>query len=153
MKKIIYLILLLVSMSNHALFSQEARANNPMSNFTNGEIVCSDNIKKTGSNLRKNTEAYDQYILGVFQQVPYVNENGETYYSKKSPVMQEGVCDVKFNSENGAIKKGDVLTSSSAPGVAMKATKSGMIIGVALEDAASTSGLVKIRVLIQYVKQ
>jgi len=35
----------------------------------------------------------------------------------------------------------------------MKATQSGMIIGIALEDANPSNGLVKIRILIQYVKQ
>lgn len=67
-------------------------------------------------------------------------------------IKREGIYLVKFNSENGPIKKGDIVTTSSEPGVAMKATESGMIIGIALEDANGESGLVKIRILIQYVK-
>ena len=155
MKKITYLIILVVSLSSHTFFAQEnsVRPIKPFHDFVNGEIVCSDNIKPLVNGLRKNTEAYDHYVIGVFQQIAYVNENGETIYSKKSPVMQEGLCQVKFNSENGPIKKGDALTSSSEPGVAMRATKSGMIIGLALEDAPSVSGLIKVRVLVQYLKQ
>ncbi len=33
----------------------------------------------------------------------------------------------------------------------MKSTKSGMILGVALEDASKQKGLIKIRLLIQYI--
>jgi hypothetical protein len=39
---------------------------------------------------------------------------------------------VKVSTENGAIKIGDTLTSSSIPGVAMKATKAGSVIGRAM---------------------
>ena len=35
------------------------------------------------------------------------------------------------------IKKGDLLTSSTIPGVAVKALESGYVIGSALEDAAN----------------
>lgn len=48
--------------------------------------------------------------------------------------------------ENGAISVGDALTSSSQPGVAMKATHAGKIIGYAMESA-NQAGFV--RVLIQ----
>ena len=40
----------------------------------------------------------------------------------------------KVSSQNGIILKGDPLTSSSIPGVAMKATKAGRVIGYALEN-------------------
>jgi len=39
---------------------------------------------------------------------------------------------VKISTENGPVKSGDILTSSSIPGVAMKATKAGPIIGFAM---------------------
>ncbi|MEK7124691.1 MAG: hypothetical protein AAB877_03380 [Patescibacteria group bacterium] len=49
---------------------------------------------------------------------------------------------VKVNTENGLIKIGDVLTSSSTPGIAMKAIKAGPIIGIAMSgfdgDGAGT---------------
>ncbi len=41
--------------------------------------------------------------------------------------------------ENGAIKKGDLLTISSTPGVAMKATRPGPTVGKALEDFDGSS--------------
>ena len=44
------------------------------------------------------------------------------------------------STENGPIQKGDYLTSSSLPGVAMKATRAGMSIGVAMEDFNGSNG-------------
>ena len=48
------------------------------------------------------------------------------------PVALNGLVPVKVNTENGAIARGDLLTSSSTPGVAMKATGAGMVIGQAI---------------------
>ena len=42
--------------------------------------------------------------------------------------------------ENGMINQGDYLTSSSTPGTAMKATKWGRVIGIALEPFDSNQG-------------
>jgi cysteine-rich repeat protein len=44
-----------------------------------------------------------------------------------------GRVPVKVSTENGAIEPGDYLTSSTKPGVAMKATQAGPVIGKALE--------------------
>lgn len=68
-------------------------------------------------------------------------------------ITEEGNAYVKFNSENGIISSGDPVTSSSVPGEAMKATQSGIILGIATEDATTPSGLIQVRVLIQYLKQ
>src|SRR5262249_2280629 len=46
-----------------------------------------------------------------------------------------GYFSAKVTLENGAIHRGDPLTSSSKPGYAMKATDACKIIGYALEDA------------------
>ncbi len=58
-----------------------------------------------------------------------------------------GQINTKVSNINGAIKQGDALTSSNIPGVAVKATEAGYIIGHALEsfNANTTS---KIRVMV-----
>jgi len=53
------------------------------------------------------------------------------------PVALSGRVPVKVNEENGIIRKGDPITASSTPGEGMKATKSGRIIGYALENYPS----------------
>ncbi len=55
------------------------------------------------------------------------------------PVALTGRVPTQVSPINGAIMIGDPLTTSEYPGVAMKATKPGMILGYALEAAAATS--------------
>ena len=64
----------------------------------------------------------------------------------KAPVALAGRVPVKVSLENGPIEAGDRLTSSSVPGVAMKTTKAGMTIGMALEplDAVASGSYAKI---------
>ena len=49
-----------------------------------------------------------------------------------APLALSGRIPVKVCLEGGAIRNGDFLTSSSTPGVAMKATEPGRVIGMAL---------------------
>jgi len=50
------------------------------------------------------------------------------------PISLAGRVPVKVSTENGVIKEGDYLTSSTIPGVAMKAINAGPVIGKALES-------------------
>ncbi len=85
--------------------------------------------------LTQSTRGYQDQILGVVSTDPN-DFLGQTIAKEKNPqpIGLAGRLPVKVSLENGPIKKGDLLTSSSTPGVAMKATKSGMTIGMALED-------------------
>jgi hypothetical protein len=62
-----------------------------------------------------------------------------------------GVIPTKVCTEGGAIKKGDLIVSSSIAGVAMKAdldkVKPGQVIGKALENYDGT-GVAKINVMV-----
>jgi hypothetical protein len=60
--------------------------------------------------------------------------SGESAY----PIALTGRVPVILSTENGDIKKGDQLMLSSIPGVAMKATGTGAVIGLALEDFDTT---------------
>jgi hypothetical protein len=118
--------------------------------YSTGTIMSSDNatLKET---FRMSGKSYDDNIIGVYRE-DTLAEKVKMYFNY-SPIVSSGITYVRYNSETGLIKKGDFITSSSETGVGMKAIKTGMVLGVALEDATSASGLVKIRVLIQYVKQ
>src|SRR3990167_1524749 len=59
----------------------------------------------------------------------------------KLPVALAGKVPTKVSLENGPIAIGDPLTSSSTPGVAMKATEPGMIVGFALEPFGEVSSM------------
>lgn len=94
-------------------------------------------ISVRNSEYRISTEPYEKSMMGVVS----INSALILEYDDNPgtiPVITEGVALVRVNEENGPIKQGDMLTSSSTPGEAMKATKSGFILGIAQEDYPSS---------------
>lgn len=119
--------------------------------FSIGDILVSSDASINPDSLSLSSKAYDELIVGVYREVELNKEiDPKRVKIRINPVTYRGTTNVKYNSENGSIKKGDPITSSSEPGVGMKATEKGIILGVALEDASSKEGLIKIRVLVQY---
>ena len=117
--------------------------------FENGDVLISYIGTFHGRSFEVCKKPYSNYLLGVYyDDNSKVSKDPRMY---KNPVKTKGITFVKYNSENGSIKAGDPVTSSNTQGVAMKATKSGMILGIALEDASKQKGLIKIRLLIQYI--
>jgi cysteine-rich repeat protein len=80
----------------------------------------------------KSSVSYDQNLLGVvsYSDIPALGTKLNNNYL---PISLAGRVPVKVSTENGNIEAGDYLTSSTKPGVAMKATKAGTVIGKALE--------------------
>ncbi|MCK4520789.1 right-handed parallel beta-helix repeat-containing protein [Candidatus Parcubacteria bacterium] len=110
--------------------------------FSNKELEPGDVVRIKESNLvEKTVSSYEQTIIGVISTKPGLilgsGCNTEDY-PFQVPVALVGRVPVKVNLENGPIKIGDFLTSSSEPGVAMKATGPGRIIGQAFEPFDGT---------------
>ena len=110
-------------------------------------IVINDN----GDYVRSNT-SYDSSIVGVES-----GDRGRFRLKEGTPEREEGQRQVgimghvlvNVSLENGPIKPGDSLTTSSLPGHAMKSTESGMIVGKALGSFDGSDGDTgKIEVLI-----
>lgn len=76
---------------------------------------------------------YDPMVVGVMTDNPAISLNFESV-TKTYPVISSGNAYVNVSGANGAIKNGDPITSSSTPGVGMKADRSGYVLGSALED-------------------
>ena len=113
------------------------------SDLTAGDIVSFD-LPNHNSGLVKSPAAYDKNIIGVISTSPS-QIMGESS-SKTAPLALVGRVPVKISGENGPIAVGDPITSSSIPGVGMKAVKAGMIVGRALEDWSPDSGKTQILV-------
>jgi hypothetical protein len=75
--------------------------------------------------VEKSSLPYQSTVLGVTDNV---------YEDGQASIITNGQASLTVSTVNGPIKKGDMLTSSSVPGLAMKATQAGFIVGVALED-------------------
>jgi hypothetical protein len=76
----------------------------------------------------------DPNLLGFIVK-PETGADGKKLNDHYLPLAIYGYFPAKVSVENGAIKRGDALTSSSKPGYAMKATQACKTIGYALEDA------------------
>ncbi|MBI2444727.1 MAG: hypothetical protein HYV42_05840, partial [Candidatus Magasanikbacteria bacterium] len=90
-------------------------------------------------------------VVGVVSSLPFQVMGGDVLGESKNakPIALAGRVPVKVSNENGKIKAGDQLTVSSIPGVAKRATKAGVTIGRALEDAdCRDGGVCKVLVLV-----
>ena len=100
-----------------------------------GEIVSLADYDKLG----KSTESYDENLIGVISSSETFTVSlgdVEPLYNdtERLPIALVGKCLVKVSSEAGHIKLGDPITTSSIPGVGMKATRSGKVLGYAMQD-------------------
>jgi len=103
--------------------------------------------------LARSSEPYATAVVGVYSANPgFVGgDSGDADMTGKIPLAVVGVVPVKASAENGSITPGDLLTSASMLGYAMKATdlKVGTIIGKALEPLDEDSGIINILVMLQ----
>ncbi|WP_262247415.1 beta strand repeat-containing protein, partial [Parapedobacter soli] len=104
--------------------------------------------------VERSAEAYSPLVVGVYATKPGVlltEEGPGTDISDKVPMGVVGVIPTKVCPEGGAIKRGDLLVTSSLPGVAMKAdpdkVRVGQVIGKALQEYNGNS-VGKIKVLV-----
>ncbi|MFZ4648218.1 MAG: beta strand repeat-containing protein [Patescibacteria group bacterium] len=92
----------------------------------------------------------DLTVVGIVSDNPSIIA-GRVESANKAIVAMMGVVKVKVTSANGKIKKGDLLTTSSISGYAMKSSPffSGTVIGKALEDLVGKRGEIKVLVNLQ----
>jgi hypothetical protein len=107
--------------------------------------------------LVKAAGAYSTSVAGIYSTSPgFVAGGGDAEGNGtegKVPVAVLGVVPAKASAENGAIRPGDLLTTSDTPGHVMKATDRdrmlGAIVGKALESLDSGTGTIKVLVTLQ----
>jgi hypothetical protein len=104
--------------------------------------------------VEKSATPYSTLVAGVYATKPGVlltEGHIDTDLSAQVPMGVVGVIPTKVCTEGGAISRGDLLVTSSTPGVAMKAdpdkVKIGQVLGKALE-AYEAKGISKIKVLV-----
>ena len=103
-----------------------------------GEVV----YAKGGLSVGRASGETKNLVLGVVSTKPGLLlgaddsslQSGEAKY----PIALTGRVPVRLSTENGDIKAGDELMLSSIPGVVMKASSTGFIVGRALEDFDGT---------------
>lgn len=110
-----------------------------------GDVVIIDS--KMNRRVIKSNRAYDPRVAGIISENP-VFQIGKTEGFKPLSLAEQVRCNA--TTENGPIKRGDLLVTSSKPGYAMRAElnklRPGMILGKALEPLEEDEG--KIVVLV-----
>lgn len=97
------------------------------------EVVSLDPLLPNG--VERSKKANDRSVLGVVSTNPAMVIGGTDGLGANGvAIALSGRVPVKVTSENGPIKRGEILTASSTPGAAMKATKAGGMLGIAMED-------------------
>ncbi len=107
--------------------------------------------------IRPNTEAYDRRVAGVVSGAgdlkPGLVLGKQAGKSDRLPIALIGKVYCKVDANFGAIEIGDLLTTSSTPGHAMKVVEQakafGAVIGKALRPFTSGRGLIPILVALQ----
>lgn len=94
-----------------------------------GDIIISNGEK----GLTRTQVTYDNRIFGVIDTSPVVVLREAS--SSATPVIRLGDVLTNVTDYNGAIKKGDLITTSPVLGKGMKAGQSGYVLGSALENA------------------
>lgn len=84
------------------------------------------------SQVQKSEIPYDMNVLGVVSTKPGLVIGEADGDEKPIIVGLAGRVPVKVTNQNGAIQAGDYITTSSIPGIGMKATEPGQVVGKAL---------------------
>jgi hypothetical protein len=79
--------------------------------------------------IRRASGTYENALIGVI-----TDQAGVTVGQGDQPVALTGRIPAKVTNKNGAIKVGDPITSSDIPGVGMRATEPGRVVGIALQS-------------------
>jgi hypothetical protein len=99
-----------------------------------GEVVAIDPIND--HSVKKALYQNQSDVVGVVSSDPGFVAG--SYTEDSYPIALVGRVPVKVSTENGMIKAGDYLTAASVPGHAMRATRSGRVLGKALENLDAT---------------
>jgi hypothetical protein len=141
MKKIITLIICSVAVLFYS--SIPVSAQSILSNGTaiglaiSGKIANGDIITTSSNGYTLSTSPYDPQIFGVVSLNPAVYLKNTTA-THDTPVISSGVVLVRVSTQNGNIKSGDFITSSTIPGVGVKASDNGFVLGQAEQSYASS---------------
>ena len=112
---------------------------------------------ESGSDVLKSAEPYSTLVAGIYSTKPGVVGRRQTTDAKTSttevPMAMVGIVPTKVSAENGPIKRGDLLVTSSTVGYAMKGTDRskmlGAVVGKALGNLDSGTGVIEVLVTLQ----
>jgi len=98
----------------------------------NGSLICA-----TDEGFVLCNSVSDPSMYGILNDEPAAYFSTENIENARLTVT-DGLTIARVSAESGNIVSGDLITSSSIPGVAQKATRNGYVLGIALENFEPT---------------
>lgn len=111
--------------------------------------------ESAGGDVAKSSVSYSTLVAGIYSTKPGLLGRRQTGEDRDAelPMAMVGIVPTKVSAENGPIKKGDLLVTSSTAGYAMKGTDPGRMIGAvvgkALGNLDSSTGLIEVLITLQ----
>jgi hypothetical protein len=111
--------------------------------------------ESAAGDVAKSSEPYSTLVAGIYSTKPGFVGRRQTGGDRDAelPMAMVGIVPTKVSAENGSIKKGDLLVTSSTAGYAMKGTDPGRmlgaVVGKALGNLESGRGAIEVLVTLQ----
>jgi hypothetical protein len=122
-------------------------------NYEPGDLLVLD--ANNPGKILKSLEAYSTLVSGIYSTRPGTvgRRQATPKSSDEVPMAVVGIVPARVSVENGPVKIGDLLVTSSTPGYAMKGTDRarmlGSIVGKAMANMDSGKGLIEVLVTLQ----
>jgi hypothetical protein len=124
-------------------------------NYEPGDVLV---LQEDGpADVHKSTESYSTLVAGIYSTKPGLVGRRQTTDQSQSktevPMAMVGIVPTKVSTENGPVRRGDLLVTSSTPGYAMKGTDRsrmfGAVIGKAMGNLDASTGVIEVLVSLQ----
>ncbi len=135
-------------------YAESVQVSGGRSQYEPGDVLVIDPAAPGG--FKKSSERYSTMVAGIYSTKPGLTGRRYTTPDKTGaeiPMALVGIVPTKVSTENGPIKIGDLLVTSSIPGFAMKGSDRGQmmgaIVGKALGPLDSGTGVIEVLVSLQ----
>lgn len=139
---------------NGADYAEMVEVSGDAASYQAGDVLVIDT--NADRHVTLSSEPYSTNVAGVFSTQPGIVGSRHEMGSNppdELPVAMIGIVPCKVSNENGPIRRGDLLVTSSRPGYAMKGTDrsrfAGAIVGKAMQSLDDETGLIEIMVTLQ----
>jgi hypothetical protein len=136
-------------------YAESVSVSGDKSRYEPGDIIVIDATQH--GRFAKSNEPYSTLVAGIYSTKPGLlgrrQSGGPKASTTEIPMAMVGIVPTKVSTENGPIKDGDLLVTSSTAGLAMKGTDPakmmGAVIGKAMDSLESGDGVIEVLVRLQ----
>ncbi len=136
-------------------FAESIAVRGARSQYEPGDVLAVD--ESADRQVLLSSSPYSTHVAGVYSTKPGTLSTTHAMDSKEFdgevPVAVIGIVPCKVTTENGAIRRGDLLVTSATPGYAMKATDRsripGAVVGKAMQELSEGSGVIEILITLE----